>query len=130
MLFMKKKFTLEEIIDFTETWLIQGDLNTEFLADNFQFISPFWSSNTRQAFIDKFKHSTVYQETALKNIVKFDPVIKFKSLDGTAFSIILQYHTKNGSSVYEAVLGKIYNGLLYELRSIYDLEATKKAHDL
>ena len=127
---MKKKFSLEEIIDLTETWLIQGDLNIDFVADNFQFISPFWSSNTRQTFIDKFKHSTVYQETALKNILKFDPVIKLKSLDSTSFSIILQYHTKNGSSVYEAVLGKVSNGLLYELRSIYDLEATKKALNL
>ena len=127
---MKKKFSLEEIMDLTDTWLVQGDLNIDMLADNFQFISPFWSSNTRQAFIDKFKHSTVYQETALKNIVKFDPVIKFKSLDGAAFSIILQYHTKNGSSVYEAVLARVANGLLYELRSIYDLEATKKAHGL
>jgi hypothetical protein len=47
-----------------------------------------------------------------------------------ADTIILQYHTQNGSSVWEAVLGTVEEGMLVELRSIYDLEATKKAHAL
>lgn len=41
--------------------------------------------------------------------------------------IVLQYHTKNGHSVYETVLGTVEQGLLTELRSIYDLSETKKA---
>ncbi|KAF3363317.1 hypothetical protein PHSC3_000070 [Chlamydiales bacterium STE3] len=46
------------------------------------------------------------------------------------FAIILQYHTKSKNSVFEAVLGKIANGHLVELRTIYDLAETKKALQL
>lgn len=123
-------FTLEEIIDLTETWLIKGDLNSNMLANNFQFISPFWKSNSREDFVNKFQNSSIYQETSLSKITKFDPVIKFKGLDGSHFALILQYHTKNNSSVYEAVSGKVVNGLLVELRTIYDLNETKKALQL
>ena len=42
----------------------------------------------------------------------------------------MKYKNKNGSKVWEAILGAIENGKLVELRSIYDLEATKKAHNL
>ncbi len=125
-----QNFTVEELIDLTETWLTKGDLNPNMLASNFQFISPFWKSNSRKDFIDKFQNSSTYQETSLSKITKFDPVIKFKSLDDSHFALIVQYHTKNNSSVYEAVLGKIVNGQLVELRTIYDLEATKKALQL
>ena len=125
-----QNFTVEELIDLTETWLTKGDLNLNMLANNFQFISPFWKSNSRKDFIDKFQNSSTYQETSLSKITKFDPVIRFKSLDDHHFALIVQYHTKNNSSVYEAVLGKIANGQLVELRTIYDLEATKKALQL
>lgn len=56
--------------------------------------------------------------------------MKFKGLDAQHFAIILQYHTKNNKSVYEAVLGKVVEGHLVELRTIYDLEETKKALQL
>ena len=123
-------FSISEIIEFTTTWLVKGDLNTDMLAANFQFFSPFWQSNNRIEFIDKFKNTSDYKEQSLSNIIKFDPLIKLTSSDNQHFSIVLQYHTKNGSSVYEAVLGTIANGMLIELRSIYDLNATKKAHEL
>jgi len=51
-------------------------------------------------------------------------------LDGNYFSIILQYFTKNGGQVYEAVLGRVKNNKICELRTIYDLQATKNAHEL
>lgn len=123
-------FAIEEIIDLTETWLIKGDLNPDMLAEKFQFISPFWKGNNKAEFIDKFLDPTEYKKLSLSNIAKFDPLLQFKGLDGKHFSIILQYHTKNGSSVWEAVLGTVEDGMLVELRSIYDLDATKKAHKL
>lgn len=125
-----KTYTLERLMDLTEAWLVTGDLEVEMLALNFQFISPFWKSNSKDEFVDTFRKSTVYKDKSLSNIVRFDPVLKFKGMDGRSFSIVLQYHTKNGSSVYEAVLGVVADGLLVELRSIYDLEATKKALEL
>jgi len=123
-------FTMEEIINFTETWIVKGDLNPHILADNFQFISPFWESNDKATFLEKFLDPTEYIKLSLSNITKFDPYLNFKGLDGKHFSMVLQYFTKNGSSVWEAVLGRVENGKLVELRSIYDLEATKKAHGL
>jgi hypothetical protein len=123
-------YSLEDIINLTETWLIKGDLNPAMLADNFQFISPFWKGNNKTEFLDKFLDPTEYIKLSLSNITKFDPLLQFKGIDGKHFSIILQYYTKNGSNVWEAVLGTVENGKLIELRSIYDLEATKKAHGL
>lgn len=97
----------------------------------FKFISPFWKGNNKAEFLDKFLDPTTYITTSLSKIIKFDPVIKFKSIsDDNNFAIILQYHTRNGSSVYETVLGTIKDGLLIELRSIYDLDETKKALEL
>ncbi|NBX70085.1 MAG: hypothetical protein EBR01_14140, partial [Proteobacteria bacterium] len=105
-------------------------LNADILGKDFQFISPFWRSSSRQEFIDKFQKTSIYQETSLSKILSFDPIIKFKGLDNEHFAIILQYHTKNKNSVFEAVLGKITNGHLVELRTIYDLAETKKALQL
>lgn len=127
---MNQKFKLERIIDLVETWLITGDLNTEMLADDFCFISPFWKGNSKHEFIEKFKDPTAYKEKSLSKIIKFDPLIKFKSLCGNYFTIILQFHTKNDHRVYEAVFGKISDGLLVELRSIYDLNEIKEALQL
>jgi hypothetical protein len=127
---MSKNFTMEEIINLTETWLVQGHLNADILGKDFQFISPFWRSSNRQEFIDKFQKTSIYQEASLSKILNFDPIIKFKGLDSEHFAIILQYHTKNKNSVFEAVLGKIANGHLVELRTIYDLAETKKALQL
>ena len=123
-------FSMEELVDHTENWLIKGDLNAAILADNFQFISPFWKSSSRAEFIDKFQNSPEYKDKSLSKITKFDPIIKCSSSDLRHFSIIVQYYTSNGSSIYEALLGTVADGLLIELRSIYDLEATKRALDL
>ncbi|MEQ1790505.1 MAG: hypothetical protein ABL857_08685, partial [Rickettsiales bacterium] len=111
-------------------WLITGNLNAEILADNFHFISPFWQSNGKDEFLAKFFDPTEYREKSLSNILRFDPIIKLKSDDHQYFSIVLQYHTKYGISVDEAVLGTVKDGLLTELRSIYDLTKTKEAHQL
>jgi hypothetical protein len=127
---MLKNFTMEEIINLTETWLVNGHLNAEMLGKDFKFISPFWRSNSRQEFIDKFQNTSIYQETSLSKILKFDPIIKFKGLDNEHFAIILQYHTKNKNSVFEAVLGRIAKGHLIELRTIYDLAETRQALQL
>ncbi len=123
-------FTIEKIIELTETWLISGDLNPEMLSENFQFISPFWNGNNKAEFLNKFLDPTEYKKVSLSNITQFDPLLRLKEIAGDHFAIVLQYHTKNGSHVWETVLGKVDNGLLVELRSIYDLEATKKAHGL
>lgn len=123
-------FTIEEILNLTETWIIKGDLNPAMLSDDFQFISPFWKSNDKAEFLAKFLDPTEYRKVSLSNITHFDPFLQFKGLDGEHFSIIMQYHTKNGSHIWEAVLGKVENGKLLELRSIYDLEATRKAHEI
>ena len=122
-----ERFSVEIIMDWVLEWLVSGNLHVEMLSNHFQFTSPFWKTSSKAHFIDKFKNSTTYQETSLANIVKFDPVIKLKGLDGNHFAIVLQYHTKNGHSVYETVLGTVEQGLLTELRSIYDLSETKKA---
>jgi hypothetical protein len=122
-----ERFSVEIIMDWVLEWLVSGNLHVEMLSNHFQFTSPFWKTSSKDHFIDKFKNSTTYQETSLANIVKFDPVIKLKGLDGNHFAIVLQYHTKNGHSVYETVLGTVEQGLLTELRSIYDLSETKKA---
>jgi hypothetical protein len=127
---MKNKYTQEELMDLTEVWLTTGELDTNMLAEGFQFISPFWKSNDKNDFINTFQKSSDYQDNALSKITKFDPLLKFKGVDEKYFAIVLQYHTKNGCSVYETVLGTVENGLLVELRSIYDLAATKKALQL
>ena len=99
-------------------------------GDDFHFISPFWQSNDKDVFLAKFLDPKEYQEKSLSNILRFDPIIKMKSDDHQYFSLIFRYHTKYNVSVDEAVLGIVNNGLLTELRSIYDLEKTKKAHRL
>ncbi len=63
----KMNFTIEKIIDLMETWLIKGDLTSAILADNFRFISPFWKSNSRAEFIDKFQNASDYKENVLSN---------------------------------------------------------------
>jgi len=124
-------YTIDEIMNLTETWVITGDLNSDMLADNFQFSSPFWKGYAnKNEFLKQFLDSTEYKNTALSNITHFDPLLHFKGIDGKHFSLIFQYHTKNGSHIWETVLGKVENGKLIELRSIYDLEETKAAHNL
>jgi hypothetical protein len=124
-------YSIEKLIEEITTWLKTGEIDPAILADEFKFISPFWLGNNKTEFLNKFQNSSQYKETSLSKIMHFDPVIPFKSLDGRYFSIILQYHTTNEQSVYEAVLGKINEqGLLIELRSIYDLSATKNALQL
>lgn len=124
---MLKSFTIDQIMGDIENWLTTGNLNSEILSENFQFISPFWECSNKNQFTTKFLNSSEYQEKSLSKILKFDPIIKLKDDKGASFSIVLQYHTKNQHSVYEAVLGKVANGLLIELRSIYDLMETKAA---
>ncbi len=125
-----QKFTIDELSDYTENWVVTGKLNESTLADNFHFVSPFWKSYDKAAFLEKFLDPTEYQQKALSNILRFDPMFRLKSDDHKSFALIFQYHTKYGVSVDETVLGNIENGLIVELRSIYDLEKTKQAHKL
>jgi hypothetical protein len=125
-----KNFTIDELLDYTLDWIVTGNLNPAILAESFHFISPFWQSNDRDTFLSKFLDPTEYQEKSLSNIIRFDPIVKMKSDDQQYFSLIFRYHTKYDVSVDEAVFGTINNSLLTELRSIYDLEKTKKAHQL
>lgn len=127
---MKNQFTADEILNFVETWLITGELNTTMLADNFQFTSPFWKGANKSEFIKQFGDPKSYQEVALSKITHFDPVIKLKDIEAKHIAIVLQYYTKNGNHVYETVFGTVINGKLVELRSIYDLDETKKALEI
>lgn len=124
-------FPLENLMDKVSTWVTTGELDPTIFSDEFKFISPFWLGNNKAEFLNKFLDPTQYKTASLAKITHFDPVFFFKSLDEKHFSIVLQYHTTNGHSVYETVLGTVNNvGLISELRSIYDLEATKKALQL
>ena len=125
-----KTYTINEIIEYTKHWLFTGEIFLDFLADDFRFISPFWESNDKEAFIRKFVHTTDYKDKALANITGKGPVLVMKSDDGKYFSIIFEYHTRYGVSVDEAILGTIEDGKLVEMKSIYDLEKTKLAHNL
>lgn len=123
--------TLAKIVEDIETWLTTGNINPEILAENFKFFSPFWEGNNKAEFLDKFLDPTTYIKNSLSKITKFDPIIKLKNMsDDNGFAIVLQYHTKNGSQVYETVLGIVKEGKLIELRSVYDLNSTKKALEL
>ncbi len=44
---INNKYSLEEIINCVEIWLVKGDINDDILADNFKFISPFWKGNNK-----------------------------------------------------------------------------------
>lgn len=123
-------FLIDQIIDVIETWLVSGKLNSDVLSDDFQFSSPFWRDANKTEFIKQFGDASSYQETALSKINYFDPVIKLKDADEKHFAIVLQYHTKNDSHVYETVFGTVKNGSLAELRSIYDLNETKKSLEI
>lgn len=125
------EFTIQEVMDLTETWLVTGDLNPEMLAKEFKFSSPYWSEGAnRGEFLEKFLDPLQYRQISLDNIVRFDPIIRLTDSVNGHFAIIFQYHTKNGSSVWETVLGTIESGMLSELRSIYDLDATRQAHGM
>lgn len=123
-------YSTDEIINDVEAWLVTGKLNTRMLAENFEFNSPFWKQANKDDFIKQFENPAEYQKTALSKITHFDPLIKYKDATQKQFSIILKYHTKNGSHVYESVMGVVENGLLREMRSIYDLNETKVALEL
>jgi len=128
---MKKyNLSVDQIIDAIKKWLVTGELNTDILADDFEFSSPFWKKANRLEFIKQFGDPTSYQEAVLSKITHFDPVIILKDTNEKYFTIVLQYHTKYGRHVYETVFGVIENGLLIELRSIYDLDETKHALQL
>ena len=60
-------FTVDQILKYTKKWLFTGELNVEMLADKFHFISPFWESNDKQAFLDKFLDPSEYKEKSLSN---------------------------------------------------------------
>jgi len=125
-----KKFTIDEITNLIETWLVSGELNPVILSEKFQFTSPFWKGANRAEFLAQFGDPKSYQEAALSKITHFDPIIQLKSSNEENFAIVLQYHTRNGNHVYETVYGTIADGSLVELRSMYDLDETKKALEL
>jgi hypothetical protein len=125
-----KTFSVSEIMNAIETWLVSGVLNQNIFSDNFQFTSPFWKGANKTEFMIQFGDPKSYQEVALSKITHFDPIIQLKSSDGSYFAIVLQYHTQNGGQVYETVLGRVNDGLLVELRSIYDLDETKTSLEI
>jgi hypothetical protein len=122
---------LQKTIERTCEWLTTGKVDASIFADSFQFISPFHQEKDKTKFLEDFQNKTYYKDRILSGIKKFDPIIQLISPTLDYFAIVLQYSTQNGESVWETVLGKVNaEGLLLELRSIYDLAATKKAHQL
>jgi hypothetical protein len=125
-----RRFTVEEMMTLIERWLVSGELNPAIFADNFKFSSPFWKEANKNEFLAQFGDPTSYRETALSKITRFDPLVQLKSADNKHFAIVLQYYTKNLKQVYETVYGTISDGLLIELRSIYDLNETRQALEI
>ncbi|OGV28322.1 MAG: hypothetical protein A3E88_02690 [Legionellales bacterium RIFCSPHIGHO2_12_FULL_35_11] len=123
-------YTIDEIINDVETWLVTGKLNIQMLSENFEFNSPFWKKANKNDFIKQFEDPTEYKKAALSKITHFDPLIKYKDDSGKQFAIVLQYHTRNDQHVYETVIGTVENGLLTDMRSIYDLNETKEALEI
>ena len=123
-------YTIDEMMNCVEKWLLSGELNPAILSDKFQFTSPFWKGANKDEFLVQFGNPATYKETALSKITHFDPVIQLKSSNDKHFAIVLQYHTRNGNHVYETVFGTMDEGLLIELRSIYDLNETKKSLEI
>lgn len=91
-------FTIDEIIDLTESWLIKGDLNPDMLASHFQFISPFWKGYNKTEFMDKFLDPTEYKKLSLSNIIKFDPLLRLKDLDGRHFLLFCNITLKTAAA--------------------------------
>jgi CRISPR/Cas system Type II protein with McrA/HNH and RuvC-like nuclease domain len=123
-------YDIEFLMNSIEKWLTDGSLNQGILSNDFTFTSPFWKHADKNGFLEKFLDPTEYIEKSLSNIIKFDPIICCISKDNSYFTLTLTYHTKNGTSVDEVVVCTIKNGLLHKMKKIYDLELTKKAHNL
>ena len=123
-------YDIDFLIDSVEEWLVKGNLNQNILSSEFTFSSPFWKQADKNEFLDKFLDPTEYIEKSLSNIIKFDPFIRCISIDNSYFTLTLTYHTKNGTSVDEVAVCTIKNGLICRMKTIYDLEETKKAHNL
>ena len=121
------KNAINIIAESIKIWLISGDIDTNILSVDFIFESPFWKRATRSEFTNQFSDPTTYKDTALSKIKKFDPVVITISDDKQCFNIFLTYHTLNGCSVNECVFGRVLNGKLVNLISVYDLEETKRA---
>ena len=121
---------IEYLTEAIQTWLVEGKLDADVLADSFTFSSPFWKEATKSEFLEKFLDPAEYIEKSLSNITGFDPIIHCVSRNKDFFTITLRYHTKNGCSVDEVVLCRVENGLVSKMKSIYDLEQTIKAHNL
>jgi hypothetical protein len=120
---------IKETLEKTCDWLMNGAVYPETLAENFRLVSPFHQEQNRAEFLKNFQNKAYYKERILSNIKKFDPIVKLVSEAGDYFAIVINYHTKNGHNVWETVLCKVNaKGLLTEIRSIYDLEQTLKAH--
>lgn len=124
------RFTIKELGNAIEKWLIEGELNPNVLSDDFTFSSPFWKKADREGFLNKFLDPTEYIEKSLSNIVKFDPTIFCISEDNKYFTLTLTYHTKNGYSVDEVVVCRVRDDRICSMNTIYDLDQTKKAHNL
>ncbi|WP_150467419.1 hypothetical protein [Francisella sp. SYW-9] len=124
------KNTTRELARAIEKWLIKGTLNPNILSENFKFSSPFWKHANREEFLNKFLDPSEYIEKSLSNIIRFEPTILCISEDEKYFTLTLKYHTKNGYSVDEVVVCEIQNRCIANMNTIYDLELTKKAHNL
>jgi hypothetical protein len=120
---------INETLEKTCDWLMNGAVYPEILAEDFRLISPFHQEQNRSEFLKNFQDKGYYIDRILSNITQFDPIIKLVSESKDYFAIVINYHTKNGHNVWETVLCKLNaQGLLTEIRSIYDLQQTLKAH--
>lgn len=78
---MSKNFSMEELINLTERWLVSGNLKEYMLGEDFKFISPFWRSNSRQDFIDKFQKTSIrHNVIALSSLRKRDHIMSIISM--------------------------------------------------
>lgn len=123
-------YSINQLMEAIEAWLMSGDLDPDILSDDFVFSSPFWQQADKKAFLDKFLDPAEYIEKSLSNITAFDPIVRCIAKDNAYFTLVLKYHTKNGCSVDEAVVCKVENGLVASMKTIYDLAQTKQAHNL
>ena len=57
-----KKFTLDELLDSVEHWLVTGELNLDILAPDFHFSSPFWKQANREEFLAQFNDAVMSQK--------------------------------------------------------------------
>tara|TARA_R110000868_G_scaffold84822_7_gene239010 strand:- start:1189 stop:1566 length:378 start_codon:yes stop_codon:yes gene_type:complete len=124
------QYDINDLMTHVQAWLTTGVLVPTILSDDFLFTSPYWKQANKVDFVSKFLDATEYVEKSLSKITHFDTIYAMRDDKNACFTLVLKYHTKNGNSVDEAVFCRIEKGLIIEMRSIYDLAATKEALEL